>query len=651
MAAWLRAQTSYASTTPEMEWPAPCPETLAGDVLVAVVFTYNATIFAPSGWTLAYTNDYTTEVGNYSYAVFRKISTGTSEPATYLFQNDGFLNYAGIIVASFGGVSSSGELAGVSVALDTTPSDTTSATLTIPSVSASAPGRALAFYLLRTTGGVSFGAAGGLSPAGYTPAGGQTAESAGAVYALAGLDVTAGTVGSTSTDVAFDNSVSLVPYITGQIVVLAGSVNPAPAVFDAAIFDSVVFDTTEPVVGLVADASIALGAVGLTATATLTATGLNGAATITLGAATLASTARVAIRGTATPTLGAVTLTSAAVLPLKAAAAITLGAVTLASTARLAIRGTATPTLGAATLTATGSVAFTGIAGQAAITLGATTLSSAAVLPIKGAASVTLGAVALTSAAVLPIKGAASVTLGATTLASAAVLPLKATSAVTLGAVTLTSTAVLPLGPGGQASITLGAVTLTSTAVLPIKGTASITLGATTLTSAGVLPLKGTASVTLGTTTLTSAAVVPIKGTASATLGVTTLTSAARLAIKGAASVTLGGVGLVATGAPPLAGLVGQVTITLGQVTLFANNAVVIPMPRHVAQVPTVDGLRWLGPSLDLNFIAGQFQVWEEPTTPGLTGRTETARAGKAAQVATGRTVLTSGGRITRLSA
>jgi hypothetical protein len=98
---------------------------------------------------------------------------------------------------------------------------------------------------------------------------------------------------------------------------------------------------------------------------------------------------------------------------IEGAASITLSALTLAATGTLPILGTASITLAALTSTATGVVP---IVGAASITLDALTLTATGTLTTEGAASITLGALTLTATGALAIKGTASITLGALTL-------------------------------------------------------------------------------------------------------------------------------------------------------------------------------------------------------------------------------------------
>ena len=94
-------------------------------------------------------------------------------------------------------------------------------------------------------------------------------------------------------------------------------------------------------------------------------------------------------------------------------ASITLGALTLASASTVAVRGAAAVTLGTATSAAAGGVLA---AGTASVTLGAATLTSAGKVDPIGTLAVTLGALVVASAGTVanaPVVGTASITLGA----------------------------------------------------------------------------------------------------------------------------------------------------------------------------------------------------------------------------------------------
>jgi hypothetical protein len=123
-----------------------------------------------------------------------------------------------------------------------------------------------------------------------------------------------------------------------------------------------------------------------------TASGIVGAASITLSALTLSATGTLPIVGTASIALAALTSTATGVVPIVGAASITLGALTSTATGVVPIVGTSSITLGALTLVATGTLTSTG---AASITLDALTLTATGALAIKGTASITLGALTL----------------------------------------------------------------------------------------------------------------------------------------------------------------------------------------------------------------------------------------------------------------
>lgn len=111
-------------------------------------------------------------------------------------------------------------------------------------------------------------------------------------------------------------------------------------------------------------------------------------------AVTLALRPRETITAAATITLGAISLASEGVLPIAGDAALTLGPIALASSGVLSIHADAAITLDAITLTAQGYDAIS-ISGDADITLGPIALVSQAALPIAGAASIALDAITL----------------------------------------------------------------------------------------------------------------------------------------------------------------------------------------------------------------------------------------------------------------
>lgn len=208
--------------------------------------------------------------------------------------------------------------------------------------------------------------------------------------------------------------------------------------------------------------------------------GTTGTASITLGAATLASTGKVAIDGTASPTLGSLSLSSAASLGIIGTASNTLGSLTAACVGDLAIEGTASNTLGDATLSATGT---SGSTGSLSATLGELTTTSTGELPIDGTHGGTLGELSSAATGELAIKGSATATLGAATLNASG------TSAVT---------------GSGSVSATLGSLSLSASATLTLEASVTAALAAATLSSQSSLSIEGSTTATLGTLTLAS---------------------------------------------------------------------------------------------------------------------------------------------------
>jgi hypothetical protein len=119
---------------------------------------------------------------------------------------------------------------------------------------------------------------------------------------------------------------------------------------------------------------------------------IEGVATATLDAATVAGTGTLALAGQVSTTLAAATVAGAGTLALSGQATSTLGDATVSASGALALAGAATPTLDAATTTAAGTLA---LSGSASPTLDAAMLSGAAGLSLSGAASLTLAAATL----------------------------------------------------------------------------------------------------------------------------------------------------------------------------------------------------------------------------------------------------------------
>jgi hypothetical protein len=117
-----------------------------------------------------------------------------------------------------------------------------------------------------------------------------------------------------------------------------------------------------------------------------TAPPINGTASITLGAATIAATGKLAIKGTLSKTLGTVTISATSKLSIKGSLSKTLGAVTISSAAKLFVRANVNVTLDPMTISATGVLKIHGVLNK---TLGATTVLARGILPdpgsIKGA--------------------------------------------------------------------------------------------------------------------------------------------------------------------------------------------------------------------------------------------------------------------------
>lgn len=136
----------------------------------------------------------------------------------------------------------------------------------------------------------------------------------------------------------------------------------------------------------------------------VSAGGISGTLSATLGALTLSATGTVDIAGTVSKTLGALTLSSTGTVDIAGTLSKTLGALTLSSTATLDISGTASNTLGALTSNATGALDISGVLSQ---TLGALTLTADGTGGVTGVVDATLGA--LTLSATGELSGQASI--------------------------------------------------------------------------------------------------------------------------------------------------------------------------------------------------------------------------------------------------
>lgn len=274
---------------------------------------------------------------------------------------------------------------------------------------------------------------------------------------------------------------------------------------------------------------------------------------------------------------------------------VTLGAVTLSAAATHPVTGSLSQSLGGITLSATGSVAVVGALTQSV----SVSLSAAGSVPVVGALSKTLGAVSISATGVLPIIGRIDSSLGAITLSAAASNGVVGTLSKTIGAVTVTASG--SVGVAGALSKTLGGVTLTAggtNAVGTRTGDLSVSLGAVSITASGSVGRVADASVSLGAVTVSADATIGNAGALSQSIGGITLSATGRAEVLGVLNRDLGEVTLSAgatTGSWDLNKTLGAVTlsasgsltvggsatITLGLLTLVADNGDLQPRPGY----------------------------------------------------------------------
>lgn len=161
---------------------------------------------------------------------------------------------------------------------------------------------------------------------------------------------------------------------------------------------------------------------------------LVGDRSITLAAATVAATGRVAIVG---------------------AGSISCAAATLAATGRVAISGAFSATLANATLAATGTVQDPSSTGTRSVTLGAATVAATGAVAVSGAANITLAATTVAGAGRVAVAGGKAQTLEDATVAATGTVAdagtIAGTRAVTLANATLAATGSLGAQPSTPA--------------------------------------------------------------------------------------------------------------------------------------------------------------------------------------------------------
>jgi len=275
----------------------------------------------------------------------------------------------------------------------------------------------------------------------------------------------------------------------------------------------------------------------------------------------------------AAPTLDALTLSASGLVfdPLPVISGTlntTLGALTMASTAKALAKGTLNTTLGALTLASSGTVANQVFTGTLSTTLGSLTLVATAKALASGSLNTTLGALTLASSGKALVQGTLGTTLGALTLSASGTVftpsagTVTGTLSVTLDALTLAATG--RQVATGTLNTTLGALALSATANALAKGTLGTTLGALTMTGTAKVLVKGTLGTTLDALTISASGTVftpsagTVTGTLNATLGALTLSANGVVlpAITGTLNTTLGALALTSTGivANPITG-------------------------------------------------------------------------------------------------
>lgn len=308
---------------------------------------------------------------------------------------------------------------------------------------------------------------------------------------------------------------------------------------------------------------------GEDALALLELTGTNGAASITVGAVTVAAAGTVATAGSATITLGALAVTAAGAVAVVGAAALQVGAATASAAGVTAITGAAALVLVATNVAAAGAVA---IGGAGAPQLGAVTATGAGTAAIAGAAAMTLAALAVEATGAVgsvPTTGAASIQLGAVTVAGAGVTAVTGAASITLGAVATTAQGAAAVT--GAAALVLGALTIQGegfTGAVPVVGAAALFLAPMTVAAGGAVAVTGAGAIALDALSVAAAGQGVNAGQAALALGAMAASAAGAVAVTAAAALALDAMTLAAAGseeAPP--DVVGTASITLGAMT------------------------------------------------------------------------------------
>lgn len=325
---------------------------------------------------------------------------------------------------------------------------------------------------------------------------------------------------------------------------------------------------------------------------------IQGSASLTFGAMTLAGVSDIDIAASASITLGAMTFSGAAKVDLKADANIAFGAMLAQGTTTLALQAAGVSTFGAMELAATGS---NPIVADANLTLGAMTLSAQAENSIVADANITLGAMTLSGQGTVLIKGELSQTLGEMTL-SAQGNSFK----------------------NGEANITFGAMTMTGSGVLPLQASANITFGAMISEGQGDLALEGEATITLGSLLLEAVAELPVSATGDITFGEMTLTATGESLqpIEAVADITFGEMILTASGSRRRKKVLVSVDgspVTNGQLITFTPVNVGEPNQVILIEIENT-GLTDIKPKP--GYIGVGFEVisYDAVIEPGMTG-------------------------------
>ena len=175
------------------------------------------------------------------------------------------------------------------------------------------------------------------------------------------------------------------------------------------------------------------------AAAQLAGASTDGAASITLGAVTLAATGKVDVAG---------------------AASITLAGVGLTATGKVDVKGNASITLAGISLTATGQAGS--VTGTAAITLDGLTLGASGKVEARGTASITLDGLTLGAVGDVDVQGAALITLDSVAVSAAGEVLASGTASITLDGIGLVAEGSTASSVTGSAAITLSGLTLTA---------------------------------------------------------------------------------------------------------------------------------------------------------------------------------------------